>query len=124
MTDVNPCVLYLRDQVVGGPVTYHEVHPAMRRMDFEDIQEEEPEEEFLEEVIEEEPEKDPQEVEMMNLEEEDEAAIWELDDVQEDFEIWEPEEEEVQEEGPVEWEFDPEEAPASDDEEFYVCHKI
>ncbi|KAK7267257.1 hypothetical protein RIF29_19924 [Crotalaria pallida] len=49
---------------------------------------------------------------MMNLEEEGEADIWELDDLQEDFEIWEPEEEEVKEEGPVEWEFDPEEAPA------------
>ncbi|KAK7274194.1 hypothetical protein RIF29_15274 [Crotalaria pallida] len=147
MTDENPCVLYLRDQVVGGPVTYHEIHPTLRRMDFEDIsdgeedpnaasdsdeeiaseeeledvQEEEIQEEFQEDVLEED-----QNMEMWDMELNEDAAIWELDDLQEDFEIWEPDEEEDQEEGPVEWEFDPEEAPAvesSDDEEFCVCHK-
>ncbi|KAK7274105.1 hypothetical protein RIF29_15179 [Crotalaria pallida] len=62
-------------------------------------------------------------MEMLNMELDEDGAIWELDDLQEDFEIWEPEEEEVQEEGPLELEFDPEKAPAvesSDDEGFYV----
>ncbi|KAK7275435.1 hypothetical protein RIF29_16552 [Crotalaria pallida] len=99
--------------------------------ELEDIQEEEQEAEFQEEdqedVIEEEQDDDPQDMEMPNMEWNEDGAIWELDDLQEDFEVWEPEEEEVQGEEFVEWKFDPEEAPAvesSDDEGFYVCHKV
>ncbi|KAK7288474.1 hypothetical protein RIF29_01934 [Crotalaria pallida] len=51
---------------------------------FTDISDEEIQEKFQEYVLEE------------------DATIWEPDDLQEDFEIWEPDEEDVQEEGQVE----------------------
>ncbi|KAK7256755.1 hypothetical protein RIF29_30213 [Crotalaria pallida] len=62
-----------------------------------DIPEKEIQEKFQEYVLEEE-----QDMEMLNMELDEDAAIWELDDLQEDFEIWEPDKEEVQEEGQVE----------------------
>ncbi|KAK7255036.1 hypothetical protein RIF29_28438 [Crotalaria pallida] len=58
------------------------------------IPEEEIQEKFQEYVLEEE-----QDMETLNMELDEDAAIWELDDLQEDFEIWEPDEEEVQEQG-------------------------
>ncbi|KAK7289873.1 hypothetical protein RIF29_03869 [Crotalaria pallida] len=61
---------------------------------FTDIPDEGIQEKFREYVLEEE-----QNMEIMNKELDEDAAIWELDDLQEDFEIWEPDEEEVQEEG-------------------------
>ncbi|KAK7256754.1 hypothetical protein RIF29_30212 [Crotalaria pallida] len=62
-----------------------------------DIPEEEIQGKFQEYVLEEE-----QDMEMLNMELDEDAAIWELDDLQEDFEIWEPDKKEVQEEGQVE----------------------
>ncbi|KAK7273364.1 hypothetical protein RIF29_14413 [Crotalaria pallida] len=88
MMDVTPCVMYLRDQVTGGPYSFHELHPAMRRMDFEDISdgEEDPstaseseedvasekeieefQEEDQEDVVEEEENEDPHVMEMPNI---------------------------------------------------------
>ncbi|KAK7255310.1 hypothetical protein RIF29_28717 [Crotalaria pallida] len=64
---------------------------------FTDIPDEGIQEKFQEYVLEEE-----QNMKTWNKKLDEDAAIWELDDLQKDFEIWEPEEEEVQEEGQVE----------------------